>query len=140
MATGAEESGTNGALAYLRRHRPSKDTYVINLDNLGIGHLTVVTAEGILGAKAASPELLSLAKTVAAEKNLALRFAPYHLLTTDGTVFLMRNYPAVSLMAFDEEGLLPNWHWPTDQVSFVNPENLNAAKELVLGILRKLES
>ncbi|NLW60287.1 MAG: Zn-dependent exopeptidase M28 [Firmicutes bacterium] len=140
VATGAEESGTNGALAYLRRHRPSKDTYVINLDNLGIGHLTVVTAEGILGAKAASPELLSLAKTVAAEKNLALRFAPYHLLTTDGTVFLMRNYPAVSLMAFDEEGLLPNWHWPTDQVSFVNPENLNAAKELVLGILRKLES
>jgi hypothetical protein len=53
---------------------------------------------------------------------------------------LMRNYPTVSLMAFDEEGLLPNWHWPTDQASFVNPDNLDAAKELVLGILRKLES
>ena len=140
VATGAEESGTNGALAFLRRHRPTKDTYVINLDNLGIGRLTAVTAEGILGTKAASPELLSLAKSVAAEKILDLRFAPYKLLTTDGTVFLMRNYPTVSLMAFDEEGLLPNWHWPTDQASFVNPENLDAAKELVLGILRKLES
>lgn len=140
VATGAEESGTNGALAYLRRHRPAKNTYVINLDNLGIGQLTAVTAEGILGTKAAAPELLSLAKTVAAEKKVDLRFAPYHLLTTDGTVFLMRNYPTVSLMAFDEEGLLPNWHWPTDQASFVNPDNLNAAKELVLGLLRKLES
>ncbi|NLC54129.1 MAG: M28 family peptidase [Firmicutes bacterium] len=140
VATGAEESGTNGALAFLRRHRPPKDTYVINLDNLGIGDLTAVTAEGILGTKAASPELLSLAKSVASEKKLALRFAPYKLLTTDGTVFLMRNYPTVSLMAFDKEGLLPNWHWPTDQASFVNPDNLNVAKELVLGILRKLES
>ncbi|HHT05038.1 MAG TPA: M28 family peptidase [Hydrogenispora sp.] len=140
VATGAEESGTNGALAFLRRHRPTKDTYVINLDNLGIGQLTTVTAEGIIGTKAASPELLRLAKTVATEKDLALRFAPYKLLTTDGTVFLMRNYPTVSLMAFDEEGLLPNWHWPTDQASFVNPDNLDAAKELVLGILRKLES
>ncbi|HHW12266.1 MAG TPA: M28 family peptidase [Firmicutes bacterium] len=140
VATGAEESGTNGALAFLRRHRPPKDTYVINLDNLGSGHLTAVTAEGILGTKAASAELLSLAKTVAAEKNLSLRFAPYKLLTTDGTVFLMRNYPTVSLMAFDDDGLLPNWHWPTDRAAAVKPENLDAAKELVLGILRKLES
>ena len=88
-----------------------------------------MTAEGIIGTKAASPELLRLAKTVATEKDLALRFAPYKLLTTDGTVFLMRNYPTVSLMAFDEEGLLPNWHWPTDQASFVNPDNLDAAKD-----------
>ncbi|HBL35924.1 MAG TPA: hypothetical protein DDZ55_03850 [Firmicutes bacterium] len=140
VATGAEESGTNGALAYLRQHRPTKDTYVINLDNLGSGRLTAVTREGILGTKPASPELLSCAKEVAAEKKVELKLAPYHLLTTDGTVFLMRGYPTLSLMAFDEEGLIPNWHWPTDQATFVNPENLDAAKELVLGILRRLES
>lgn len=140
VATGAEESGTNGALAFLRQHRPPADTYVINLDNLGIGRLTAVTQEGILGAKASSPELLSFAKTVAAEKNIPLQTAPYKLLTTDGTVFLMRGYPTVTLMAFDDKGLLPNWHWPTDRAEFVNPQNLNDAKELVLGILRKLES
>lgn len=140
VATGAEESGTNGALAFLRQHRPPLDTYIINLDNLGTGHLTAVTQEGILGAKASSPELLSFAQTVAAEKNIPLQTAPYHLLTTDGTVFLMRGYPTVTLMAFDDEGLLPNWHWPTDRAEFVNPQNLDNAKELVLGILRKLES
>jgi hypothetical protein len=139
VATGAEESGTNGALAYLRQHRPSKDTYVINLDNLGTGRLTVVTQEGILGVKPSSPELLTCAQEVAAEKKVELEFAPYHLLTTDGTVFLMRGYRTVSLMAFDEEGLIPNWHWPTDQATYVDPVNLDAAKELVLGILRRIE-
>ncbi|HHT49746.1 MAG TPA: Zn-dependent exopeptidase M28 [Firmicutes bacterium] len=140
VATGAEESGTNGALAYLRRHRPPKDTYIINLDNLGIGRLTAVTQEGILGAKASSPELVSFARTVAAEKNVPMQTAPYKLLTTDGTVFLMRGYPTMTLMAFDDEGLLPNWHWPTDRAEFVEPKNLDDAKELVLGIVRKLES
>jgi len=139
VATGAEESGTNGALDYLHRHRPGKETYVINLDNLGCGHLTAVTKEGLLGGKAASPELLDFAKQTAEEKKINLKFAPYHLLTTDGTVFLLRGYPTVSIMAFDEEGLLPNWHWPTDRAEFVEPANLNAAKELVLGIVRKLE-
>lgn len=140
VATGAEESGTNGALDYLRRHHPTKDTYVINLDNLGSGNLTAVTQEGILGGKAASPELLTFAKQTAEEKKLNLQLSPYHLLTTDGTVFLMRGYPTVSLMAFDEQQLLPNWHWPTDHAEFVNPANLDDAKELVLGIIRKLES
>ena len=140
IATGAEESGTNGALDYLRRHRPDKNTYVINLDNLGSGHLTAVTQEGILGRKTASPELLDFAKQTAEEKRINLQLAPYHLLTTDGTVFLFRGYPTVSLMAFDDQRLLPNWHWPTDRAEFVNPANLDAAKELVLGIVRKLES
>ncbi|HBG17693.1 MAG TPA: hypothetical protein DDW93_13005, partial [Firmicutes bacterium] len=35
---------------------------------------------------------------------------------------------------------LPNWHWPTDRAEFVDPSNLEEAKELVLGIIRKLES
>ena len=141
VATGAEESGTNGALAFLRQHRPPLDTYVINLDNLGTGRLTAVTHEGILGAKASSPELLAFAKAVAAEKNIALQTAPYKLLTTDGTVFLMRGYPTVTLMAFDDDGLLPNWHWPTDRAELVNPQNLEDAKELVLfAKSRKLNS
>ena len=52
----------------------------------------------------------------------------------------MRGYPTMTLMAFDDEGLLPNWHWPTDRAGVVEPKNLDDAKELVLGIVRKLES
>lgn len=140
LATGAEESGTNGALDYLRKNRPPQDTYFINLDNLGIGKVSVITAEGILGTKPSVPELVSAARTVAQEKGLEVDFRPYSLLTTDGTVTLMRKYPTMGVMAFDEEGLLPNWHWPTDRAEYVQPANLETSKELVLGVLRKLES
>jgi hypothetical protein len=139
LATGAEESGTNGALDYLKKNRPPQDTYFINLDNLGIGKVSVITAEGILGTKPSAPELVSTARTVAQEKGLVVDFRPYSLLTTDGTVTLMRKYPTMGVMAFDEEGLLPNWHWPTDRAEYVQPANLEIAKELVLGVLRKLE-
>ncbi|HBG17692.1 MAG TPA: hypothetical protein DDW93_13000, partial [Firmicutes bacterium] len=105
VATGAEESGTNGALNFLRSHHPPKDTFIINLDNLGIGKLTAVTQEGILGAKNSSLELLSFAESTAEEKKIDLQFLPYNLLTTDGTVFLMRGYPTMTLMAFDQEQL-----------------------------------
>lgn len=140
VATGAEESGTNGALAFLKKIRPAKETFFINLDNLGSGKLTVITAEGILGARPSSPELLSFARAVAKEKGLEVDFRPYNLLTTDGTVTLLRGYPTLGIMAFDENGLLPNWHWPTDRAEYVQPDNLEKAKELVLGIIRKLES
>lgn len=140
LATGAEESGTNGALDFIKKHRPPQNTYFINLDNLGIGKVSVITKEGILGMKPSAPELISAAKAVAQEKGLDVDFRPYNLLTTDATVTLMRKYPTMGIMAFDEDGLLPNWHWPTDRAEFVQPENLETAKELVLGVLRKLES
>jgi len=140
LATGAEESGTNGALYYVKKNRPSKDTYFINLDNLGIGKVSVITEEGILGSKPSSPELVATARAVVQEKGLELDFRGYKLLTTDGTVTLMRNYPTMGIMAFDQDGLLPNWHWPTDKGEFVEPKNLEIVKELVLGVLRKIDS
>ena len=83
------ESGTNGALDYLRRHRPDKNTYVINLDNLGSGHLAAVTQEGNPRQENSLPGTPGFsAKLAAEEKRINLQLAPYHLLTTDGTVFL----------------------------------------------------
>lgn len=140
VATGAEESGTNGVLAFLSRHRPAKDTFFINLDNLGIGRTAVITREGILGGKPASPELLFLARQVCREKKIEASFRPYSLLTTDGTATLFRGYRTVSIMAFDEKGLLPHWHWPTDRAEHVRAENLETAKELVMGLIRGIES
>lgn len=140
VATGAEESGTNGVLAFLRRHRPAKDTFFINLDNLGIGRTAVITREGILGGKSSSPELIFLARQVCREKRIEASFRPYSLLTTDGTATLLRGYPTVSIMAFDEQGMLPHWHWPTDRAEHVREENLEKAKELVMGLIRQIES
>lgn len=134
LATGAKESGTKGILAFLRRHRPAKDTFFINLDNPGSSRTAVITREGILGSKPSSPELLFLARRVCRDKKIEATFRPYSLLNTDGTASLTRGYQTVSIMAFDEEGMLP------DRAKHVREEKLKKAKELVVGLIRQVES
>lgn len=139
LATGCEEAGLVGMIHYLKTHSISKDTLFINLDNLGAGTVAVTTREGIAGSKPASPILLESGRDTAKTKNLTVNFRPYTLLTTDATAAIMRGFGAVSIMGIDENGLLPNWHWPTDTVENINPENLETARELVLGMLRNLD-
>ncbi|NLG83826.1 MAG: M20/M25/M40 family metallo-hydrolase [Firmicutes bacterium] len=140
VATGAEESGLWGALHLIRECAfDPKKTMVINLDNLGRGRLTFTFCEGIVFPLRVDPRLIETARETAAEKNLKLDLRPYHLLPTDATAFLARRIPAGSIMAFDERGLLPNWHWPTDTIEHVDEANLAAARDLVLGMLRRLE-
>ena len=140
LATGAEEAGTVGMINYLRRHHIDKNTLFINLDNLGAGRLTVITKEGILGSKNSSPILLSAAHETVSLKKLPVDFRPYHLLTTDATAVMMRRFGAMGIMGIDAQGQLPNWHWFTDTFENVKPDNLENARELVLGIIRHLEA
>lgn len=139
VATGCEEAGTVGMIQYLKKHYVPKHTLFINLDNLGAGKLAVITEEGLLMPKKASSTLLDAAKESVNIKNLPVDFRPYKLLTTDATAVMVRGYGAVGVMGIDEKGLLPNWHWVTDTFENVIPENLENARELVLGILRELE-
>jgi hypothetical protein len=41
-------------------------------------------------------------------------------------------------MAFDINGRLPNWHWRTDTVEAVQPENLDLAATFVAKLIREL--
>ncbi|HEX2953318.1 MAG TPA: M20/M25/M40 family metallo-hydrolase [Bacillota bacterium] len=139
LATGCEEAGTVGMIHYIKTHLVDKNTLFINLDNLGAGKVSVTTREGMILSKNASPDLLEIAHETVDEKCLAVDFRPYQLLTTDATAVMVRGYGAFSVMGIDENGLLPNWHWHTDVAENVNPENLETAKALVLGMLRKID-
>jgi len=52
---------------------------------------------------------------------------------------IVRGYKAMSIMAFDERGVLPNWHWPTDTVENIDRAALENAFKLVVGVVRKLD-
>jgi hypothetical protein len=44
----------------------------------------------------------------------------------------------MSVMAFDINGRLPNWHWNTDTVENVSQETVDTAVKFVTGLLRAL--
>jgi len=140
VATGCEEAGTVGMLRFLEEHGNSiQDDYIINLDNLGIGHVKYITGEGLFVAHPAHRDLV-LAAAACAREHPELDIGPhvYKALTTDATPALVRGYKVMSIMAFDDDGTLPNWHWPTDKAEFVQPANLDAASTLVQSMARQL--
>lgn len=137
VATGAEEAGTVGMLRFLEKYRKELEgALFINLDNLGVGNLSYIVAEGMFIPLRAGRKLVEAAQKAVREKSLPIKPHVYKALTTDALPALARRYQAMSIMAFDEKGLLPNWHWYTDTVEHVQEENLQAARELVLEIIK----
>jgi hypothetical protein len=140
VATGAEEVGTAGMIEFLRVHGKSLgDALIVNLDNLGTGHVCYIDCEGMLLGHRSSPVLLWLAGKVQEKKRFPVWRAGYRLLSTDATPALARGYEAMSVMAFDDEGRLPNWHWATDTVEGIEMENLEVVRAFLYNLARRID-
>jgi 4-aminobutyrate aminotransferase-like enzyme len=81
---------------------------------------------------------LNLARRVVREHNLLARPQAYHGLSTDATAALARGYRAMSVMGFDVDGRIPNWHWHTDVTENVSPELVELASAFVTALVREL--
>jgi hypothetical protein len=139
VATGAEEVGTFGMKAFLEQHGEEiRDAYIINLDNLGAGNLAWITAEGMSKRYQSDRRLTGAARRVATENDWAIRGKVYRGLSTDATTALARRFKAMSVMAFDINGRLPNWHWDTDTVEEVSPDNVALATDFVAALIKEL--
>jgi hypothetical protein len=142
LATGCEEAGLVGMIAFLERHELEvRDALIVNLDNLGSGSLKYITGEGMIRACPSDPELLMLSAEVCRENaDLSLSPHEYRTLPTDAFAALVKGFRAMSVMAFDEEGVLPNWHWETDVVENLDEKNLIEAERFVGLLLKKIDA
>ncbi len=139
VATGAEEVGTVGMKAFLDEYsKELKDAVIINIDNVGAGALYWVTAEGMAWRYKSDRRTVSLARRVSRERGLLVRPRVYRGLSTDATPALARKFRAMSVMSFDINGQLPNWHWPTDTTENVSGELVELASTFVTAMVRDL--
>lgn len=133
--TGGEESGTYGAEALEKRYREFiRDAFILNLDNLGSGRLTVATEEGMWKIFKVKNDWLDIIKRCS--EGIDVDFRPYLGLSTDATVFLARNYNAGTIIALDDRGFPVNWHWYTDTVDSLEKKNLIDAINIVINVGR----
>jgi hypothetical protein len=137
VATGAEEVGTYGMRAFLERYGDEvKDALILNIDNVGAGSLYWVTGEGMLRLYSSDRRLTGLAKRVSREHEILVKPRVYRGLSTDATAALARGFKAMSIMAFDADGRLPNWHWNTDTDDHIDEKTVDLAADLVLNMIR----
>jgi len=108
LLTGAEEVGAQGARAFLRQTALPRDTPVLNIDNVGAGTLYYATGEGMLEVIPFRGPLVEAAFLLE-----GARPTTYTLAYFDTLPFARAGYPCLSLIRLDD-GVPPNWHWPTD--------------------------
>jgi hypothetical protein len=139
VATGAEESGTYGMRALMRKFGDDlRDSFIVNIDNVGSGSVVYVTKEGMARRYESDRRMVGAAKRVVREAQLDVRPQEYKGLSTDATPALARGYRAMSVMAFDINGRLPNWHWPTDTVENVSEDTITRAVDFVAELIKEL--
>jgi hypothetical protein len=141
LMTGCEEAGLLGMQAFLR----SRDTggwLFVNFDNVGgDAPLRFLPREGIGRTWDADPHLQAIAADVAARRpELGLREAGGPVgLTYDATPVLARGGRALTLVAADEDGRIPDYHWLSDVTENVSSVALNSALEVGLEVLAAID-
>ena len=139
LLTGCEEVGTRGMKRFLRDCALDRATTVfLNLDNLGGGRLTYLTGEGMIRPRPYSPRLRDHAERVAKEIGMAVAARGNLLLPTDGLVPSLAGYEALSFLAFEPGGALPDYHWYTDRLDRVDQELLAATEFYLEKYIRSL--
>ncbi|MEW6203486.1 MAG: M28 family peptidase [bacterium] len=138
VGTGSEETGAFGMTHLLKtQHFDPQRTVFLNLDNLGTGNLSVTTREGMILRRNADTKMVSVAENFTLPSTgKPARKRDFNTMLTDVYPALMRGYRGISIMAYDDEGVLPNWHWASDLMENVSESNLKDAAALAAHIIK----
>ncbi len=125
VLTGAEEVSMVGARAYYMAHQGELDpqhTYVLNFDNLGSGHVKVITRTGsITNVVYDNPLVDAALETAASEPRFSdVKPGIWHTGDFDSIWFARAGIPSLTLSAQDEQGLIANLHRPSDTIENVD--------------------
>ncbi|HWI62631.1 MAG TPA: M28 family peptidase [Symbiobacteriaceae bacterium] len=139
LLTGAEEVGTRGMKHFIANtDLGDTETFFINLDNIGGGTLHYLLGEGMLAFRPYGASLTGIAGKMAAEHAGKVRQKRNLLLPTDGLVPMLAGHEAISFLAFDEDGSLPNYHWYTDTIEKIDRDLLAFTEEFLDQYIRRV--
>lgn len=139
VATGAGEPGGYGMRALLDAYGSDlRGAAIINIDTVGAGAISFITHEGVTRRLHADRRLVSQAKRTVREQGLSVRGRQRMGATGDAVVALAQGFRAMSVMAFDINDRLPNWHWHTDTVDAVSADTVEQAVDFVSALVRDL--
>jgi Zn-dependent M28 family amino/carboxypeptidase len=140
VLTSAEEVNLKGSLAYFKTNSPwdPARTYVLNFDNVGAGHLKVITATGSLTSTKYDNALVQAALQVAARDSrfAHVTSAEWHTGDFDSLWFARTGIPSLTISAQDEQGQIPHLHRPTDTLGNVDPAVVRLAADFGEAVAR----
>lgn len=137
VVTSAEEAGMLGAQAYWQTHREAlkaRETYLINVDTVGVGDLAFVTETAGFTKQAYDNALTATAARLGAP--IGVGPARHHVGDFDSVWFNRGGVASLTLAAYDEKGLMPRIHTPDDRPEHVSTEKIAKAAAFTEAIAR----
>ncbi|MEW5946572.1 MAG: M28 family peptidase [bacterium] len=140
VATGSEESGLFGMVNFLRKNRfDPETTRFLNIDHVGTASLSYTTREGMIVRRKCDPEMIAIAGNFPLPSTGRPPLArDFSTMLTDLCAPLVRGFNGMSIMAFNDDGTLPNWHWKTDVAQNISEANLTDAAALAAHIIKNI--
>lgn len=142
LNSGAEETGATGPARLLEEHPELKDADWLILDNIagaGTGPC-MITAEHVLLPMRADPSLLDAARAVAtARPDLGAYEHYYRGLFSEHSPLVAAGCRSLAIINFTPQGVLPDWHRPTDTFDRVDPGVLDRTEEFAWALLERLD-
>ena len=141
LATGAEEYGMCGALRYVEKYADEYDpenTFVINLDGLGVGNgVNVVTGYGIPPLRTAN---VLAGRFQTSGESLGIQVSERHLpigVGLDSIPIASRGFETVTLTAGDVGRVALKIHSKQDRSDLLNIESLQQVGELIVNVTER---
>lgn len=143
VLSGCEEVGCYGAEDFARRHRDELGRAVwVTLDSVGGAHSSpaYLTYETFLLTVPSDPELLALAERIAA-RHLEWDAHPHHFrgAYTEGSIAAKYGFRVLTFTSHRRDGVLPEWHRPTDTVEHLDPRVVEHTEAFVWELLQEID-
>jgi hypothetical protein len=144
LASGCEEVGCYGAGAFAARHESELDRPVwLSIDSVGGrgAGVAYLTEETFLLTTRSDPRLIEYADEIA-RANPMLNAYPhvYKGAYTEGAIGGKHGFRVLSFVSYRRDGVLPEWHRPTDTTANIDPEVVQNTFQFILKLLRKIDA
>lgn len=138
VGLGASGLGHAGMKAFLAQHRKQiRGAFVINIDAVGAGELTVFTREGIINSRRADRRMVRGLARTAADLHIGLAQADHEWGSTDATPSMRAHVRSITISGVDPSGMKALSGTPADVIERVNPAQAAQVAALVTEMIRR---
>ena len=140
--TGCEETGAGGMAAFLDAHAAAlgAEPLIVVLDQVGIGRLVTLTADGLILKHRTHPRALAVSRAAhAALPGLVLKERA-GIAYTDALAATRRGLAALTVVALPPEGGEAHWHQVSDRPEHLELATLADACAFAWQVLRQVDA
>ncbi len=139
VALGASGLDHAGMRAFINKHRKDcRGCFVINLDSVGAGDLTVYSNEGLLTTRRTDRRMLRMLTSTAADLHIGIQTREHDWGKTDATVSMLRSMRSATITGLDPAtGLTALSRTQDDVAENVDPAQAVQVTQLVTELIRR---